>query len=206
MNKKSNKQKIVLEFEFRDTCAILEYQKFLRRQIKLKNKIPARVLRKFFSLFTIPDIQVRRNLINRVSAVRRQTVDRYLNDKEYAFSKKLLYARQFFGSKTKSICCLNDLFKRIFDDIEKDLLKNNDKESIVKLINTSINEYFNSFEGATDKLFSKYKRDAIIGFIAYKLGFHLSKDIRELEKSEEPSNELLSQAIKYHTSKLKKSK
>lgn len=208
MGKKLGKQKIVLEFDDKDFCTIWGYQKFLTKHLKAGDKIPARVLNKFFSMFTVEENRLKQELKKRSEKVKKLTVERYTKDKDYIFSKKLPFSIQIrFGNKkypeTKSICCLSDMLNRIFTDIENNMIQTYQKESLITLVNDSITDYFSLFKGNTKNLFSKYKRDAIIGFIVYKFGFHPSKETKDYE-DQDPPNQVLHQAVKYHTSKNKK--
>lgn len=208
MSKKVSKEKIVLEYDQKDFCTLYEYQKFLIKHINLGDKIPARVLKKFCSMLTVEQSRIKQEFKKRADAVKEKTLERYLKDKEYIFNKKLPDAIQFsFGNnavKTKSVCCLPDMLNSLFTKVDSNMMKSAEKDSLIDFLNTSITEYFNSFEGNTDKLFNKYKRDAVIGYIVYKFGFQLSKDTKDYE-DQDPPNSLLYKAIAYHTTK-KKSK
>lgn len=46
---------------------------------------------------------------------------------------------------------------------------------------------------------------ALTGYISYKFGFHLSRDIKELQ-GEEPTNEMLKESVKYYAEKAKNKK
>ena len=50
-NTERPKEKIVLEYYEDDMCKVFRYQRFIKKHIKLKNKIPARVLKSYFDLF-----------------------------------------------------------------------------------------------------------------------------------------------------------
>ncbi len=117
----------------------------------------------------------------------------------------LPFGAQVIAKPIKTSCDLNDMLEYIFSQIEFNMSETKEKELLLGLVYNSINNYFSQFTGKTDKLLSKYKRDSIIGFIVYKFGFQLSKEIREFNQ-EEPSNELLHQAIKYRTTTLQKKK
>lgn len=204
MEKKLKRKKIVLEYDEKYFCAIWGYKKFLTKHLKNGDKIPARVLNKFFSLFTIEENRIKEEFKKRSDIIKQKTLERYLKDKEYLFFAPMPDAIQFLSKKkSERGCSLSDMIESVFDQIEKNFFISNTKETFVKLVNSAINGYFTFYQIKKEKYLSTYKSNAITGFIVFKFGFHLSKETSEY-KEIDPSNELLHQAIKYHTSKNKK--
>lgn len=204
MGQKLNRKKIVLEYDEKDFCTLWMYKKFLTKHLKCGDKIPARVLNKFFSMFTIEENRVKEEFKNRSEIIKQKTLNRYLTDKKYTFFIPMPDAIQFFGKEnTERGCSLSDMVESVFEQIEKNLLETNYKETFVNLVNSAIDEYFTFYQIDKKKYLSTYKSNAITGFIAFNFGFHLSKETSEYKETY-PSNELLHQAIKYHTSKNKK--
>jgi hypothetical protein len=208
MSKSVDKKKIVLEFESNNIFVLDSYAKFISKHLKEGNKVPSRVLNKFFSLFTIEEHRMKEEFKKQVDIIKKQTLDRFLTDKKYSFSKMLpnqYHIIELFGPNRNNFgdidCNLTDMLNHVFLDIEKKL-EIRQQSAFIQLLNSSINKYFSAFEGDTKDLLKSYSRNAIIGFIAYKFGFQLSNEIRE-SNDIEPTNEMLHQAIRYHTSKKK---
>lgn len=205
MKHRLNKKQLVIEYDDKDFCTIWMYKKFITKNLSEGNKIPARVLGKFFSLFTIEENRIKQEFKMRSDIIKKQTFKRYSKDKEYAFFIPMPDAIQFIGkSKKERGCSLSDMLENVFEQIERNITETYEKGSFINFINSAINEYFTFYKINKVKYLGIYKTNAITGFIVFKFGFHLSKEISEYRDTN-PSNELLHQAIKYQTSK-KKSK
>lgn len=229
MSKIEPKETFVIEYNIKDLCLILGYSKFLREHIELGDKIPARVLLKYASLFNLEEDRIEAEIKSVTSRNKACVIDRYGKLNEYSFKNKMVLSSQppFFYEPfnipgqslidavskkdykpspkykrkpkyIKSDCSFAGMVKYVFDDIEKFLFKKIEKRDFIKSVNTSINKYFKQFQGDTLKLFGQYKRTVIVGYIAYKFDYSLSKEIMDIYDGE-PTNTQLFQAVKHYT-------
>lgn len=203
MAKKSNKKAITFYFKEDDVCNLFAYQTFLQKHIGQGNKIPARVLKKFFSYFEPEHEKIKKEIEERTGEIKQSTINKFCNDSEYNFSVQLPMNVLFNSNNVTKECCIKDLIESAFVYVESNIIKVTEKNEFISIIYKSINDYFNYFTGDTEKIFSTYKRTVLTGYVVHKLGFHLSKEIVQLE-GKEPPNQLLYQSVKYYIDKLKK--
>ena len=213
LTKKSNKIKVVLEYNKEDICTIWRYEKFLIKNLEKGNKIPARVLNKFFSLLTVEKDRLKHELQHQVDDIKALTIKRYCNDKDYAFDLQLpsstwmtsIFVHNHKGKVLKSYCNLTGLIEYVFTGITDYFFENREKRKFIELVNSRICEYFKMFKCDEFEIFSSYKRQALAGYITYKFGFQLSKEIMKLEE-DELSNEMLKESTKHYIPTPKKKK
>lgn len=179
------------------------YQHFLIKHVKRGDKIPAKVIDKFFSFFTVEKDRLNQELKSQIKTIKVKTINKFVNDKEYNFSEKLpsrLQLNNLFNpqdnSITESVCSLHKLIGHLFNAIILKEFDRTDKGTFIRFIYDQIDSYFNLFKCDGLAIFGKYKRYVLTGFIIHKFGFQLSKDIKELQR-EEPTNQMLREAVRY---------
>lgn len=216
MEKKHPKQKLVLEYDYESICGIWKFEKFFKKHLEAGDKIPARALIKFFSLFKKEEDVIKNEVKKRCDDIKEKTYRRFSNDKDYNFEIELalnmnfpdfwLEGMQESKEEKKGKCNLKEMLDSVFDSITENFLEISvDKKRFILAIYDNIEYYFQMFKGDTQSVLSQYGRKAITGYTAYSFGFHLSKEIRDLNGTE-PNNELLVQGVKYYTDKIKKKK
>ncbi len=169
MGKKSRKRKIILEFDDKDAFAIWEYQKFIIKHLKAGDRIPTRVLNKFFSFIKVESASVKEGFNERLSHLKAELLVKYL--KIYNF-EKISNSHRTYQPKYS----FNGLIDHIFSTISFEIYIEQDKKKILIHLFDIIESYFDSYQGNTLKLFRKYKRDVLIGEILFALGFDMLKN------------------------------
>lgn len=158
------KRKIIkfqLEFYEDQRYELMAYHHFIQQQVNKGNKIPARIIKKYLSFFTMPiyhkeyDWKKKEGIIIRAVMVRfissKCVFDLNKNGNNYCFPKMIIYAVE----KTARVIKLN---KTAFT-----------KDDIVKYIHKFIIEYLgNSYK------IRPYHLGYIVAFIAIQFGFKLT--------------------------------
>lgn len=196
--------KIFIEIDEKDLYAIRVYEEFINKHVELKNKIPARVIKKFFSFFgkktnqNYVINQLKQKEINVfVLDIKKQVLERFIHNDEYNFSvykySLQLMLDEIFNSISESLLSLWDKIDR-----------SKKKEVLIFFVYMAINNYFELCDSDLKISFGKYKKIALTGFIIYKFGFHLSQKITpNALKGKNPTNEQFYESIKYYIKKIK---
>ncbi len=181
---KNKKQKIEIEYNSLDIWAIDRYSKFIDKHLKLGNKIPARVLIKFGSFFTNPNLAIKKESENKIQEIKTLVYNKFSAQKEYGFNKKLEPINLFIfenkkvdfkGKPNKVNCNFIELLNYVFrKGVELKFKKTTSKDGFIKFIYSEINNYFSQFKGDTLKLFSYRQRCIIAGYTAICFGYSLT--------------------------------
>jgi len=75
LNSDKQKETIVLEYYEDDFCKMWAYQKFIKKHIKLKNKLPARVLKVYFDIFDKTTFDFKHAKENFLSNAQKKVID-----------------------------------------------------------------------------------------------------------------------------------
>ena len=105
------------------------------------------------------------------------------------------------GKLEKTECCFTRLIDHIFKNISLEVFSKKERNKILSHIHNVIEDYFNGYEADTTKVFKKYRRDVLIGYILLSSGYPVTK---KLKGSEPYINDDLSFAIKNTTKALLK--
>lgn len=195
---KQIKRSITLEFNEEDGGAVLAYKYFFDKHLAAGNKIPARVLHKFFSLFSLPIIEQEKIFEIQKESISAGIINQY--EKEYNFNKNLVCTRYIDNRKQE--CSFTGLINNMFCTLSFEIYVKRDKQTLLIHLFEIIESYFNNFKGDTEKLFSKYKRDVLIGYILFSFGYSISKELKKFSLENPPLNSDFSEAIKNTTKSL----
>lgn len=207
MPQKSHRYNLTLEIKREDLCDVWAYKNYISDKIKKGEEIPIKILDKFFTFFTFPIEQQKVIFKEKLKNVKSELLNHF--SKEFGFKKKLnsIEYDSFTESFYKIEYTFSNLINYIFQKISFDIyVLNNKKNSFIKHLHEIIESYFNRSRN-TKRFFRKYKRDVIIAYITFSLGFKISTDA-ELDRRANviPTNSDLSGAIKNITNTLLKNK
>ncbi len=207
-NESKQIHKIYVEVDSCDFYKIRAYEEFIFRHMNNNDKIPTRVLKKFFSFFNrtvnpkyLDAEKQKEDTGILITKIKSETIDRFSNDSEYHFSEK-----------TNNRCSFDCFLKNIFNYLSENLTKiwnntdyNKRKDILIKEIYFKLNEYMDMCNPTTNKFYGKYKRGVITSYIVWKLGFHLSQKLTPKQlNGKQPTNQQLYESIKYHINKINK--
>lgn len=187
---------IEIEIFLKDLDDILNNQELIYQCIANKKSIPYTIAKEYFGALRNKQSSDSYRINKEIHIVKHYVLEKYSG--EYNFVSKL----RTISESTAFKCNFQNLITYLFGSFRPGSFQK-DRDYIIERSYEAINKFFDHFKGDTTKVFSNYKRIVLCGYIAYKLGFSLSKEINELE-DEEPTNAMLNQAVKYRINQIKK--
>lgn len=201
--KEQKKIQIVLEIDRKDFWTAVYYQDFINALSKRNNKIPTRILKKYFSLFTIKQSRINTEVKRELADVKEKLIQLYESKKykSLGFDKESISNIPFDAIMQ---CSFRLLLDSIFNDFPTEVYLGKIKAVTLKYLFNKIEYYFSQYKEDTKKIFPKYRRDILICCILIELGFRI-ENLNEIPLIEIRKGNL-SDAVKKETTALLKKK
>jgi hypothetical protein len=192
------KKKIILEYDSKNVYALDRYQQFFQNYLVAGNKIPARVLIKFLSHFTLPEKEMEKIREEQFKNVAIATINRFKSDKEYYFTytnQKTKSVVSFENMITTATSLINDSYSKFSEATPNEKKKGELAYKIYASFCSYRNYHLNIKH---QRNLTDYKLYVIVCFIMNNIGYRLAKQTA--------NNYQLFQGIRYTLDKFPKEK